>query len=60
MGRGLVPGLEDAPEDPVLGGELPYRLWWRGPWGEHGVGSPDDPLWVGKRRGGHYVVVPAL
>ena len=25
------PRLEDAPEDPVRGGGVPYRPWWGGP-----------------------------
>ena len=27
-GWGLVPRLEDAPEDPVRGGGVPYCPWW--------------------------------
>ena len=35
--------------------------WWGLPWGEHGVGPFDEPLWVGGCCcGGPYVVVPAL
>ena len=44
-GRGLVPRLEDAPEDLVRGGGVPFCLWGRGPTGEHGVGPLYDPLW---------------
>ena len=60
-GRGLVPRLEDAPEDLVRGGGVPYCPGGRGPCGEHGVGSLDDPLWAGGRCcGGKYIVVPPL
>ena len=59
-GRSLVPQLEDAPEDPVWGGALPYRAGGCGPWGEHGVRPPEDPLWAGGCHGGHYVELPAL
>ena len=60
-GRGFVPRLEDAPEDFVWGGGVPYCPWWGGPWGEHGVGPFDEPLWArGCCCGGHYVVVPVL
>ena len=59
--RGLVPRLEDAPEDFVRGGGCPYCPWLGGPWGEHGVGTFDEPFWAdGCCCGGHYVVVPAL
>ena len=38
-----------------------YCLWWGSPWGEHGVGPSDEPLWAGGCCcSGHYVVVPAL
>ena len=59
-GEGLVPKLEDALEDPVWGDGLLYRARGCGPWGGHGVRPPEDPLWAGGCRGGHYVVVPAL
>ena len=60
-GLGLVPWLEDAPEDPVLGGGVPYGPWRGGPWGEHGVCPFDEPLRAGgRRRSGYHVVVPAL
>ena len=60
-GGGLVPWLEDAPEDPVLGGGVPYSPWWGGPWGEHGVCSFDEPLRAGGRsRSGYHLVMPAL
>ena len=61
-GRGLVSRLEDAPEDPVLGGGFSQRPRGCGPWGEHGVGPPEDPwamwLWAGECRGGDYTIVP--
>ena len=60
-GRGLFPRPEDGPEDFVWGGGVPYCPWWGGPWGEHGVGPFDEPLWArGCCCGGHCVVVPAL
>ena len=60
-GQGLVPRLEDAPEDLVRGGGVPYCPWGRGTSGEHGVGPLDDPLLAaGRCSGGHCVVVPAL
>ena len=60
-GWGLVPWLEDAPEDPVLGGGVPYCPWWGGPWGEHGVCPFDEPLQAGGcSRSGYHVVVPAM
>ena len=39
-GWGLVPWLENAPGDPVLGGGVPSCPWWGGPWGEHGDAFP--------------------
>ena len=58
---GVVPWLEDAPEDPVRGGGVPYCPWWGGPWGEQGVCPFDEPLRAGGRsRSGYHVVVPAL
>ena len=60
-GRGFVPWPRDAPEDFLRGGSVPYCPWWGGPWGEHGAGPFDDPLWAGGRCfGGHYIVVPLL
>ena len=60
-GWGLVPWLEDAPEDPLLGGGVPYCPWRGGPWGEHGVCPFDEPLRAGGRsRSAYHVVVPAL
>ena len=60
-GWGFVPRLEDAPEDPVRGGGVPYCPWWGGPWGEHGVCPFDEPLPAGGRScSGYHVVVPAL
>ena len=60
-GAGLVPWLEDAPEDPVLGGGVPYCPWWGGLWGEYGVCPSDEPLRAGGRsRRGYHVVVAAL
>ena len=60
--RGLVPRLEETPEDPVWGGGFPHRPGGCVPWGEHGVGPPQDPwaiwLWAAGGRGGHYVMVP--
>ena len=45
----------------MQGGGVPYCPWWGGPWGEHGVGPFDEPLWDGVCcRSGHYLVVPAL
>ena len=45
----------------MRGAGVPYCPWWCGPWGEHGVGPFDEPLWAwGCCCGGHYVVVPAL
>ena len=45
----------------MRGGGVPYCPWWGGPWGEHGVGPFDEPLWAGGCCGsGHYVVVAAL
>ena len=40
--RGLVPGLEDAPENFVRGGGFPYCPWWGGPSGEHAAGPFDE------------------
>ena len=36
-GQGLVSRLEDAPEDLVRGGWVPFCPWGCGSWGEHGV-----------------------
>ena len=45
----------------MLGGGVPYCLWWGSPWGEHGVCPFDEPLRAGGRsRSGYHVVVPAL
>ena len=53
-GRGFVPRLDDAPEDFVRGVRVPYCPWWGRPWGEHGVGPFDEPLWAaGRCCGGH-------
>ena len=65
MGQGagwvFVPRLEDAPEDSVWGGGVPYCPLWGGRWGKHGVCPLHEPLWAGGRGcSGHYVVVPAL
>ena len=52
--------LEDAPEDYVWGGGVPYCPCSGGHWGKHGVGPFDDQLWAGGHCcGGHYIVVPA-
>ena len=60
-GRRFVPRLDDAPEDFLRGGGVLYCPWWGGPWGKHGVGPFDDPLWArGRCCGSHYVVVLAL
>ena len=60
-GWGFVLRLEDAAEDFLRGGGVPYCPWAGGPWGKHGVGPFDERLWAGGRcRGGYYVVVPAL
>ena len=60
-GWGLVPRLEDAPEDPVRAGWVPYCPWWGGPWGEHGVCAFDKPLRArGRGCSGYHVVVPTL
>ena len=60
-GQGFVPWLEDAPEDFVRVGGVPYCPWLGGPWGRHGVGPFDEPLWAGGCCcGGQYIVVPAL
>ena len=45
----------------MQGSGVSYCPWWGGPWGEHGVGPFDEPLWAGGCCcSGHYVVVPAL
>ena len=60
-GWGLGPWLEDAPEDPVRGGGVPYCPCSGGPWGKHGVCPFDEPLRAGGRScSGHYVLLPAL
>ena len=59
-GRGLVPRLEDAPDDPVWGAGLLYCPGGCGPWFKHGICPLDDPLKAGGCRGGHDVVLPAL
>ena len=48
-GGGFGPRLEDAPEDIVWGGGVPYCPWWGGRWGENGVNPLDEPLWAGGR-----------
>ena len=59
-----MPRLKEDPEDPLWGGGFPHHPGGCGPWGEHGIGRPEDPwpiwLWAGGCRGGHYVIVLAF
>ena len=59
-GRGLVPRWEDAAEDPVWSAGFPYCRGGCGPWGEHGVGAPEDPWGIWMCCGLHYVIVLAF